>query len=195
MGQMLQIFGDFQDDYPPSQEFLSLAFSPSSAPIRQRWRVNGLSADFVADYMTTFFPGEDDLSSPSQQDKVRDAVSFIANELLENAMKFSDETSSLPIQIQLHLHSDSLIFYVTNSIKPDDITRFQTLIQEIVSNDPDELYIQQLEANALDDNNAGSGLGLLIMLTNYAACLGWKFETVQAEPLITAVTTMVKMPV
>ncbi|WP_448603059.1 DUF6272 family protein [Thermoleptolyngbya sp.] len=195
MGQMLQIFGDFQDDYPPSQEFLSLAFSPSSAPIRQRWRVNGLSADFVADYMTTFFPGEDGLSSPSQQDKVRDAVSFIANELLENAMKFSDETSSLPIQIQLHLHSDSLIFYVTNSIKPDDITRFQTLIQEIVSSDPDELYIQQLEANALDDNNAGSGLGLLIMLTNYAACLGWKFETVQAEPLITTVTTMVKMPV
>ncbi|RMF63243.1 MAG: ATP-binding protein, partial [Cyanobacteria bacterium J069] len=31
---MLQIFGDFQDDQPPSEEFLSLAFSPSSAPIR-----------------------------------------------------------------------------------------------------------------------------------------------------------------
>lgn len=195
MGQMLQIFGDFQDDYPPSQEFLSLAFSPSSAPIRQRWRVNGLSADFVADYMTTFFPGEEDLSSPSQQDKVRDAVSFIANELLENAMKFSDETSSFPIQIQLHLHSDSLIFYVTNSIKPDDIARFQKLIREIVSSDPDELYIHRLESNALDDNNSGSGLGLLIMLTNYAACLGWKFETLQAEPLLTAITTMVKMPV
>lgn len=192
---MLQIFGDFQDDYPPSQEFLSLAFSPSSAPIRQRWRVNGLSADFVADYMTTFFPGEDDLSSPSQQDKVRDAVSFIANELLENAMKFSDETSAFPIQIQLHLHSDALVFYVTNSIKSDDIIRFQTLIQEIVSSDPEELYIQRLEANALDDANSGSGLGLLIMLTNYAARLGWKFETLPAEPPLTAVTTMVKMPV
>lgn len=192
---MLQIFGNFQDDYPPSQEFLSLAFSPSSAPIRQRWRVNGLSADFVADYMTTFFPGEDDLSSPSQRDEVRDAVSFIANELLENAMKFSDETSSFPIQIQLHLHSDALIFYVTNSIKPDDIIQFQKLIQEIVSSDPDELYIQRLEANALDESNSGSGLGLLIMLTNYAARLGWKFETLHAEPPLTAVTTMVKMPV
>ena len=30
-------------------EYLTLAFSPTSAPLRSRWRNNGLSADFLAD--------------------------------------------------------------------------------------------------------------------------------------------------
>jgi hypothetical protein len=31
-------------------EYLTLAFSPLSAPLRSRWRNNGLSADFLGDY-------------------------------------------------------------------------------------------------------------------------------------------------
>ena len=37
-------------------EYLTLAFSPTSAPLRSRWRNNGLSADFLGDYVTTFLP-------------------------------------------------------------------------------------------------------------------------------------------
>lgn len=40
---------------PPSQEFLLINFSSSSIPLNQRSRNNGLSADFIADYLTTFF--------------------------------------------------------------------------------------------------------------------------------------------
>lgn len=52
---MTQIFGYYVDK-PLSQDELSLRFSPSSIPIKDRWRNNGLSADFMADYLTAFFP-------------------------------------------------------------------------------------------------------------------------------------------
>jgi hypothetical protein len=38
-------------------EYLTLSFSPFSAPIRSRWRNNGVSADFLGDYVITFLPG------------------------------------------------------------------------------------------------------------------------------------------
>ena len=93
---MIQIFGDFIEQ-PPSQEYLIIGFSPSSIPLKQRWRNNGLSADFLADYLTTFFPGnEDDPSTIERQAEIKSAVSYIANELLENAMKFNDANLGVP---------------------------------------------------------------------------------------------------
>ena len=84
---MTQIFGDFIEN-PSSQEYLIIGFSPTSLPLQQRWRNSGLSADFLADYVSTFFPGGD-TTALNRKAEVKDAVSFVANELLENAMKFS----------------------------------------------------------------------------------------------------------
>ncbi|HSF76291.1 MAG TPA: ATP-binding protein, partial [Microcoleus sp.] len=72
---MTQIFGDFIEQ-PASQEYLIMGFSPSSVPLKQRWRNNGLSADFLADYLTTFFPGnQDDPSTIERQAEIKSAVS------------------------------------------------------------------------------------------------------------------------
>ncbi|NJK65398.1 MAG: ATP-binding protein [Microcoleus sp. CSU_2_2] len=192
---MIQIFGDFIEP-ATSHEYLIIGFSPSSIPLNQRWRNNGLSADFLADYLTTFFPGnEDDPSTVNRQAEIKSAVSYIANELLENAMKFNDETSDYLIDIKLQLESDGLIFSVANSIPPQAVGKFQTYIQELLASNPSELYLQQLEKNAADDNCTGSGLGLLTMLADYTAKIGWKFETVQKEPQVIAVTTMVQLKV
>jgi hypothetical protein len=48
------VLGNFIENLPPSQEYLILSFSPSSIPLKQRWRNNCLSADFLADYLSTF---------------------------------------------------------------------------------------------------------------------------------------------
>ena len=191
---MSQIFGDFIDDLPSSEEYLILGFSPSSIPLKQRWRNNGLSADFIADYFTTFFPGSE--SSRSGNDikaEVKSAVSFIANELLENAMKFSDENSQYPVSIQLHLDSDRMVFMVTNSIHRQGVEKLVAFIKELTTSDPGELYIFQLEKNASDESTGESGLGLLTMINDYQAKLGWKFETINTEPEAIAVTTMVQL--
>jgi len=193
--KMIQTFGNFIEP-TPSQEYLIIGFSPSSIPLKQRWRNNGLSADFLADYLTTFFPGnQDDSSTLTRQAEIKGAVSYIANELLENAMKFNDENSYYPIDIKLLLEKDGLIFSVANSIPPRSIDRFQAYIQKLLVSDPSEMYIDQLENNAADDNCSGSGLGLLTILNDYSAKMGWKFETVQKDPEVIAVTTMVQLTV
>jgi hypothetical protein len=190
---MTQIFGDFIADLPTSEEYLIIGFSPSSMPLKQRWRNNGLSADFIADYFTTFFPGNPDPDKViSMKDEVKSAVSFIANELLENAMKFSDESSQYPVTIQLNLKSNNLVFWVTNSITAQQAEKLQAFIQDLTLGDPGDLFIRQLEK---EPSQGESGLGLLTMVNDYQAKLGWKFETVQTDPLTIAVTTMVQLKI
>jgi hypothetical protein len=193
---MIQIFGDFYHELPSSEEYLSIVFSPSSVPVKQRWRTNGLSADFMADYFATFFPGSEGASTEiDTQAEVKSAVSFIANELLENAMKFNDEASPHPISLRLQMNSDSLVFLVTNSVTSEAIAKFQVFIKELTTSDPDELYIRILERNAESESDHQSGLGLLSMINDYQAKLGWKFECVQQNPDVMTVTTMVQLTV
>jgi hypothetical protein len=189
---MTQIFGDFIEIPPASNEFLVIAFSPSSIPIKNRWRNNGLSANFMADYVTTFFPNnEDDFNTLNRQNEIKSAVSFIANELLENAMKFSDYTLNKPITIQLYLKSDKLIFVVINTITHQVLEPFQLFIEKLINCDPQELYVEQIEKGL--ENESSSGLGYLTMINDYLAQLGWRFETIQTEPKIVTVTTMVQL--
>ncbi|NJR40031.1 MAG: ATP-binding protein [Leptolyngbyaceae cyanobacterium CSU_1_4] len=192
IGQV-QIFGDFNEEVPGSEEYLVIGFSPGSMPLKQRWRNNGLSADFLAEYLATFFPGnEEDTIKADKTIEVKSAVSYVANELLENAMKFNDETSQQPISIKLEMHNDRLIFFVKNSLKPKTIAKFQSYIQELLTGDRDELYIRQLEHN-VQDENSGSGLGLLSIMNDYLATVGWKFEASSKNPEIMTVTTMVQL--
>ncbi|OCR01227.1 hypothetical protein BCD67_17585 [Oscillatoriales cyanobacterium USR001] len=192
---MTEIFGDFIEP-PFTQEYLIIGFSPSSVPLKQRWRNNGLSADFLADYLTTFFPGTaQEPQTFEKQSQIKSAISYVANELLENAMKFNDENSDHPISIRLHLESGRVAFLMTNSIPPQEVDKFKLYIQELTTSDPYEMYIEKLEKNAADENSTSSGLGLLTMINDYEAKIGWKFETIQEEPKVMTVTTMVQLTV
>jgi hypothetical protein len=188
---MFQLFGKFENELEKSKEFLCLEFSLDSSTLKQKWRNNGLSADFMADYFATFFPGG------TTQDEIKSMVSFVANELLENTMKYGDETSSIPARISLYLMQNKLLFVTQNSVRMNDIQRFQKLIVEILASDPNELYVQRLEENALAENeNEGvSGLGILTIINDYGAEFGWKFETTnqQDSPEVHLVTTMVHL--
>jgi len=190
--QQIQIFGDFSEETPSSEEYLVIGFSPGTVPLKQRWRNNGLSANFLAEYLTAFFPDEEHAMGAEKEIEIKSAVSYVANELLENAMKFNDETAHQPISIKLELHSDRLIFFVRNSLKPQTIAGFQAYIQELTTGDRDELYIRQLEKN-MQNENGGSGLGLLTLMNDYMAKVGWKFEPLPNRLEIMTVTTMVQL--
>lgn len=191
---MVEIFGDFNDEPSDNQEYLIMGFSPSSASLKQRWRNNGLSANFMADYLTVFLPiNEDNALTIVRQEEVKSAVSFIANELLENAMKFNDYSSLRPIVVQLQLFQDRVVFLVTNAIEPKAVQHFQGLIQEIMTSDPSEMLIRQLEKNA--DDAADSGVGILTMMHDYLAKISWKFETTPEVPKVTTVTTRVQLAI
>jgi hypothetical protein len=191
---MPQIFGDYVEVKNHNQEYLKIGFSPSSLPLQHRWRNNGLSADFLADYLTTFFPGENG-EALEKRTEIKDAVSYIANELLENAMKFSYSPDQHPVSITMQLEHDNVRFYVQNSFDGQSLAAFQALVHDLLSGDPDELYMERLMANAEGEHEGGSGLGFLTMLTNYNARLAWKFEPVSDEPGVVTVTTMVQLAV
>lgn len=129
---MAQVFGKFTEDFSDRSEFLVLGFSPSSLPIQLRWKTNGLSADFLGDYVKNFFPG-DTSAALSKQTEVRSAVSFIANELLENAMKYGYKEAGQPVNLEVNLFSDRLIFLSKNSLHQNAIANFQSFIQEITT--------------------------------------------------------------
>jgi hypothetical protein len=189
-----RVFGNFIDNLPPSQEYLILSFSPSSIPLKQRWRNNCLSADFLADYLSTFFFSNDTQIKTSIE-VLKSAVSYIANELLENAMKYGEAKPASPISLQIHLSQNHIVFELTNSININNVTYFQKYIQELITTDTNELYINKLEANALNENETESGLGFLTMINDYDAKLGWKFEAaIQQIPEI-VVTTMVQLEI
>ena len=191
---MAQIFGHFIDRQDADGEYLKLGFSPTSMPIQQRWRNNGLSADFLADYLSTFFPGGD-TASAERQGKFKGTVSYIANKLLENAMKFSYLPSHYAISLAMYLEPNAISLYVTNSVDPQALATFQQYIQRLLSEAPHDLHLEQLLHNAEADHGGGSGLGILTMLNDYGATVAWKFAPVLPDADVMTVTTMVRVPV
>lgn len=173
---MTEDFGQMRELHPDrDSETLNLSFWPGRVPLRQRWRNNGLSADFLGDYVTTFFPLDDSTpASAPRQAQIRGAVSFVANELLENAMKFHDAETPEPITIQLLLDAELITFHESNAIGRAATEEFKVFIERLRAADPGELYLQQLEHNAVSERSAG--LGYLTMINDYGAELAWRFE-------------------
>jgi hypothetical protein len=190
-----QIFGYFLEQ-PLKDEHLTLGFSPLRIPLKKRWRNNGLSADFIAEYLTTFYPRDaQEDSNTDAKYEIKSAVSYIANELLENAMKYCDVNVEYPITLHLELQSNEVRIFINNSVTPSGVEKFKSFIQELSDSNPDEFYLRQVEKNAEDQNNNGPGLGFLTILNDYCAKIGWKFQIVQHQPDIIAVTTMVQLTV
>jgi hypothetical protein len=196
---MPQIFGDFVESFPLPQDSLELSFTPNSFPIKKRWRSNRLSANFMADYFSNFLPVDE--GDPAQKRRIKEskgAVSYVANELLENAIKFNDLGTNFKIKFGIYFIQEAdmtAVLFATNSVSAEGLDKFQKFIQELLCSDPEKLYVQQIEKSAEEENSEASGLGFLTMINDYSAKIGWKFEIVQKDPKMIAVTTMVLVPV
>lgn len=194
-----QIFGDFIDRFPPEHDSLELTFTPCSRPIKQRWRNNRLSAYFVADYLSSFLPvDEQDATSEKRLKQSKGAVSYIANELLENAIKFTDENFNHKVKFGIHFIVETeviAVIFATNYANSEMVDKLQDFIKELLAcDDPNELYLQQIEKNAETESET-SGLGLLTMVNDYSAKIGWKFESISDGSGNIAVTTVAQITV
>jgi len=190
---MTQILGDFIDlDTGGSSDFLMINFSAASVPLQQRWRNNGLSADFLADYLSTFFPGEDD-DSLTRKSEIKDGVNFVTNELLENAMKFNFP-EKYPVRLYMELQEDKIMLYVTNCIDPRAIETWKHELNRVLTEDTHELFLEQVMKNDTT-NNSDSGLGYLSMINDWNAKLAWKFESIPDDINVQQVTVMVQLPI
>jgi len=185
-----QVLGHHRPNVNGACEYLTLSFSPLRAPLRSRWRNNGLSADFLSDYVTTFLPGSGDLANESAHNKIRHAVSYVSNELLENAMKYHENTIDVPITIDMELTTEHINIKASNGVNEVQAQRYKLFIDSLMSDDPGDLMLRTLE-RGVDDDPHTSGLGLLTMMNDYGADLAWHFDSSPGNASIETVTTSV----
>lgn len=115
----------------------------------------------------------------------RHSIIYLVNELLENAIKFRVPGT---IRVDCSLEDGNFELTVSNDTAPAVAHRFQSLIEEITSRDPGDLLIERIEANAADENSSGSGLGLLTLMNDYGARLGWDFRSTTSGAAVTLST-------
>ena len=208
---MIQYLGNYIDlSDSMKEESLSLHFSPSKLPLKKRWENNGISADFIAEYVKNFWICHMDLSEDQKEDRINIFnlyinVKYVANELFENAMKFSyiyDEVNKVPSShataagVLLSLSDDRLIFYITHGASKSQSDIYKSFILKLLSSNPSDMYMEAMRNSHKEENVNNSGLGILSMICDYNALLGWKFvyhEDSQFD--IVNVTTMVTLPV
>lgn len=188
---MVKILGDFIERFPPRCDALELSFSPPTAVVSardpRRWRNNLLSANFVAEYCTNFLPypgSEQAREQETHQQRIQDlkgAIGYVANELLENAVKFNLNSAQPTVKLGIHFLKEPklvAVMFASNSIDKQRAESFQTFIHTLLGVDTKELYFRRLEANTITDVAPTSGLGFLTMMNDYQARLGWRFESV-----------------
>lgn len=196
---MSQIFGEFIEEFQGENETLELSFSFGSRSLADRWRNNRLTAYFLADYLANFLPGDE--GDPQVEERLvesKSAVSYIGNELLENAVKFNEYSDYL-VKFGIHIlekpENFTVAIFAKNAIETEKVRKFQTSIEQLLSGDANELYLQQIEKTAESEDEEASGLGLLTVINDYAAKLGWKFDTDPGNSDRVIVTTMAQIVV
>lgn len=154
-------------------------------PLELGWRHSGLTSDFLAEAMALRFSG-----SKALHTNIRHNIGYLSNELIENAVKFKQPGK---ITIEACVVDDVFLMRVHNKINTETSGRFQKILINMLSVDPGELLIRQIEANAASDTG-GSGLGLLTLLADYDARMSWEFETSGVDRVRLTTTASLALP-
>ena len=193
---MEKFLGNFLKEFPPEHDSLELTFTPSSQSLKKRWQNNRLSAYFVADYFSGFLP----IDETEERDRIKEgkaAVSYIANELLENAIKFHSNSANCKIIFGIHFIQDRdmiAAIFATNTLELGQLYTLEKFIHKLLTYDLEDLYIHQVE-KSLEEGSSESGLGLISMVKDYGAILGWKISDSKAGSGFVTVTTMARVKV
>lgn len=127
------------------------------------WRRTGITADFLANFLSYNF---------LDQKTAHSVVSTLLNELLENAVKFSADKHKR-IHLNICHFGDRMTVETMNSADEEQTRHFDGVIQKILSNDAEKLFLDQIQHTAENDTSA-SGLGLISMKKDFNAEYGVK---------------------
>lgn len=176
-----------------TQECLIIHFSTGHNARQERWRNYGLSADFLGDYFANFFPGEQLPGRRlTKRDVIKGTVTFVANELIENVIKFNLKEVNKPIKVSLNLYPNYLAFKVTNHSDSENAKRFKQFLEPLKeADDLEALMVAQMEKVAL--TQCESHLGILTMMCDYGVSFGWHFYDI--EPDVVEVNVIARLDI
>lgn len=171
-------FGETQHSNSPAAFAVSVVLS--EGPLAVSWQHASATCEFLGDVFARRHAraGQD-------YSEARHSIIYLVNELLENAIKFH---SPGDIELRCSLEEGKFELMVRNQASHDVASRFQSLLSEVTARDPGELLIERIEANAADQGSSASGLGLLTLMNDYGARLGWNFHDAPADGTVVLCT-------
>lgn len=167
-------FGDAIDLEREAENRFSLSLLPID--IFDHWDRCGDLADFVGGYFQYSFRSANS----------RSIVSTVVNELLENAVKYSRNKSSL-IQLDIRKRQEHIVARVSNLIPRNQREHFITICRDLFERDLEELYLEKLTRGQQD--HTFSGIGLILLKKDYEARLGMNIvlesdDTIRVDVLV-----------
>lgn len=172
-------FGHTDSSNGPSS--FSMGIVLNEGPLGVTWQHASATCEFMGDIFAMRHA-----STGMDYTDARHSIIYLVNELLENAIKFRAPGD---IEVRGSLKDGNFEVTVTNRTAPETARKFQGLLEELTTRDPGELLIERIEANAADENSSGSGLGILTLMNDYGARLGWQFSEAPTGEAVLLVTS------
>ena len=157
----------------------------AAEPLDLSWHHCGVTSDFIGEYMSRSCENGIDANS------ARHSISYMINEILENAVKFRHGGN---IELAGSLEAGTFEITIENQIDSGTAKKFRAYLETLLHREPGELLIERMEENALDPESSGSGLGLLTLMSDYGAKLGWSFSPPVDVGETVSLTTHASLP-
>lgn len=184
---MNESIGDFRD-LTRGGARVSLVFYSGGYPVR--WSQCSATAEYFAEYFADVHARR--CADEAARNEFIGTLSYIVNELVENAVKFSmGET----VEVTVSLEGEELVALVSNQILASTAGGLLEKFRGLVSGDPQEMLVARVEANAVNPDAGVSGLGFLTMMADYGATLGWCFAPAEDNPENVLLRTMARLQV
>jgi len=145
----------------------NISLSLLQADMRKNWHRCSSTADYGADYISAPMPA---------REKVRNSISMVLNELVENAVKYTPDQGE-SIEIRVIMEKNKVLFQVDNQIDEKSFKAFSRFAKVLVK-DGKKLYLEALKktAAAAGGKSAKSQIGLLTILDFFHLSFGFQFE-------------------
>ncbi len=158
----MQQIGDYQAKL--THDSLPLTLHLDRAHLNRTWPHVGKTADYLIEYLTA------DHTEPYRDESVSSAQ-YIANELLENAIKYATGTR---ICASSGVLDHQWIMLVSHQADPGHRDNLQKFLDQLNDNTAEEVMMERILSNAQAPESSGSGLGLLTVMADHQARLGWR---------------------
>lgn len=157
-----RIVGDYRD-LSTNRRAIKLAFSLPVMEVMNFWSRCGLIANFGASYMA--------VANPSKKN-IANSLSFILNELIENAVKYASPRHSL-IELSLLQEGHYFIIDVSNPVSEEQVGPLIGMAEHLIDSEyVNETYIDMLTSSGKSAEK--SGIGLLTVINYYNTALSFR---------------------
>jgi hypothetical protein len=146
------VLGAFPDPPAPALSAIELEVVPID--LLTEWRRCGMVADFMADYMVHAF---------ERRDVARSILSTVANELVENAAKFSSNKRGMA-RVAIRHHGEVVHAEVRNGSTEKHVQALREVLSDLQREDATAVFRRRMEDRR--------GLGLALLAKDYGATVG-----------------------